>query len=243
MSVGAKGLRLIKAFEGYERRLPDGSCEAYLDKIAGRKHWSPGYKGLWTIGYGCTVGVTEGLVWTQKQAEDALMREVSKHEAAVDRMVKYPINLNQRDALISLSYNIGSGALAKSSVIRFINSGQLDKASDAILLYNKAAGKTVRGLARRRAAERDLFKALPAAEVVQKSRKLRWLRRLRALVPAGGIFSYFTWDNLNSLRDFMSDNAGIMIVVAGGSVMVLTKIIEVMSVQDYDDGRYTPSGE
>ena len=243
MSIGAKGLELIKTFEGYHKARPDGMCEAYLDTIAGRKHWSSGYKGLWTIGYGCTVGVTEGLVWTQQQAEDALVREIAKHEAAVDRMVKYPINPNQRDALISLSYNIGSTALAKSSVIKFVNSGQLSKAASAFLLYNKAAGKTVKGLARRRGAERDLFMALPAAEVVQKSRKLRWLRRLRALVPAGGIFSYFTWDNLHALRDFMSDNAGIMIVVAGGSVMILTKIIEVMSVQDYDEGRYLPSGE
>ena len=146
MKLSEEGLRLIKSFEGYHTRLEDGSCAAYLCPA-----------GVPTIGYGCTVGVRLGMVWSEAQAEKALAKEVERFEDAVTRLVTVPISQNAYDALVSFAYNCGEGALAKSSILRRLNKGDMAGAAQAFHLWNKGGGRVLPGLVSRRAREAALF--------------------------------------------------------------------------------------
>jgi lysozyme len=249
MKIGSKGLALIKSFEGYHTKLPDGRCKAYLDKLVRPALRSPGYKGLWTIGWGSTgPDVTEGTVWTEAQAERSLRRLIAQHEKTVKSLVKVSLNQSQYDALVSLSYNVGLHK-CKSLVSR-LNKGDYAGAANAFLLYNKAGGKVIRGLVRRRTAERALFLSAPekpekevVREVVDNSRKLTLLQRLRLFIPTLGIGSYFTWENATQFRTFVSDHAGFLLLAAGAIVWLVFKYIEWKSVEDYKEGRWVPSGK
>ena len=159
MNLSQRGLELITSFEGYHTRLPDGGCKAYLDKLA-KPH-------IWTIGYGCTEGIYEGLVWTKEQAEEAFRRELVKHEQFVTQIVTVPLNQNEFDALVSFCYNCGPANL-KTLVANRLNQNKRGDTAKAFHLYNKAGGKVYRGLTRRRAAESALF-AEPGAEELEAS--------------------------------------------------------------------------
>ncbi len=144
MKTGAKGIDLIKRWEGLE-------LTAYQD-IAG----------VWTIGYGHTASAEPGLVWTEQVAEAALARDLESREDAVARLVTAPLTQNRFDALVSLIYNIGVTAFQNSTVRKRINNGDSDFAvAEAWGWFNKATvgGKLqrVEGLARRRAAEIAVF--------------------------------------------------------------------------------------
>lgn len=154
MAIPSACLDLVKSFEGYGRKLPDGSCTAYQEVINGKRDVA-------TIGYGCTVGVKIGDVWTREQAEAALAKELGKHEAIVTRLVTIELNENERGALISFSYNCGG---LKGNTLAAINSGDRHKAVAAIKQWNKFGGKVCDGLVRRRAAEVALF-LKPCGEV------------------------------------------------------------------------------
>jgi GH24 family phage-related lysozyme (muramidase) len=147
MAIPKQCIDLVKSFEGFHTALPDGSCKAYLDKLAKPP--------IWTIGWGCTEGVHPGMVWTKEEAELALMRELEKHAAIVDRCVTVDIGENNRAALISFQYNCG--ALPKSTLLRKLNAGDFDGAAREFDRWNKAGGKVYKGLVRRRAAERAMF--------------------------------------------------------------------------------------
>lgn len=140
-------LDLVKSFEGYHTRLADGRCQAYLDTLA-----SPP---IYTIGWGCTEGITAGMVWTEAEAEAALARELEKHAAIVDRVVTVPIGENNRAALISFQYN--TGGLPGSTLLKKLNRGDFDGAAREFDKWTKAGGKVYKGLVRRRAAERAMF--------------------------------------------------------------------------------------
>lgn len=143
--INDAALALIKTFEGC--KLTAYKCPA----------------GVWTIGYGTTAGAGlgvsphEGMKITQAQANHYLALSVEKFAAEVKPMIKAPIGENEFGAFVSLAYNIGSGAFKKSSALRHFNAGDNAKAADAILMWNKANGKVLAGLTRRRMAERDLF--------------------------------------------------------------------------------------
>jgi len=147
MKISDKGLALIKEFEGYHTALPDGSCKAYLDKLASPQ--------IWTIGHGLTSGVKPGMVMTAEEAEAALRRELAEHEAIVNRVVTVPIGQNNFDALVSFNYNCGK--LASSTLLKKLNAGDFDGAAREFDRWVKAGGKTYKGLVRRRAAERAMF--------------------------------------------------------------------------------------
>lgn len=149
MKFGDKGMALLREFEGYHTRQPDGSCVAYLDRLAKPP--------VWTIGYGLTEGVHEGMRLTAEEAEACLRKELAGHEAAVPRLVTVDINQNQFDALVSFSYNVGWGALGRSTLLKRLNSGDVEGAAREFHRWNKAGGKVWRGLVRRRAAEAALF--------------------------------------------------------------------------------------
>ncbi len=137
MKTSSKGVSLIKSFEGC--RLKAYKCPA----------------GVWTIGYGHTAGVKEGDTITQEQADEYLRNDLAKYEKAVlNYNAIYNFNQNQFDALVSFTYNCGVGNLKNLT-----QSGKrtLAQISAKLPLYNKAGGVVLRGLQRRRAAEKELF--------------------------------------------------------------------------------------
>lgn len=141
MKISKSGLQMIKNFEG-------------LLLIASNK-----LDGVWTVGYGCTVGVKPYQRVTEKQAEEMLLREVAKHEVYVSKYEnQLKLNQNQFDALVSFSYNCGGGNL-KNLVADKNGKAARDKETIAkkMLLYNKCNGKVMRGLSNRRQKEHDLF--------------------------------------------------------------------------------------
>lgn len=150
MKLSDNGLKKIEGYEGYGRALPDGSCCAYQDKYHGKLD-------VPTIGFGVTEGVKMGMVWTREQADEAFRKELAKHEAAINRIVTVDLTQNAFDALVSLSYNVGIGAVSKSTVLRRLNKGDTSGAAQAFHLFNKAGGGVVAGLVQRRASEAALF--------------------------------------------------------------------------------------
>jgi lysozyme len=159
---------LIKEFEAYKRPLSDGRCIAYRC-VVGRRNGQPVYDGKWTLGWGCTEGVTEGMVWTREEAEEALRRELNKAEAIVNAYIRAPTNQNQYDALGSFAYNVGEGNFRSSSLVRRFNAGDVHAAADVFDLYVNSNGvRNVPGLITRRAREKALF-LTPVVEGVHEA--------------------------------------------------------------------------
>lgn len=143
MKISDTGLELIKQFEGCK-------LVAYPDPASGGDPW--------TVGYGHTgPEVVPGLVITQEQADKFLRNDLERAERCVNNAVKGNITQNQFDALCDFVYNLGCGALGKSTLLRCINSGDDIVAAEEFGKWNRAAGKVMAGLTRRREAERDLF--------------------------------------------------------------------------------------
>jgi lysozyme len=94
---------------------------------------------------------------TQQEAEKLLQTDLLRFERAVSSLVQYPLSDNQFAALVSFTFNVGIGALKKSSILKALNNKQFASAADRLLLYNRAGGKVMEGLNRRRRAERKLF--------------------------------------------------------------------------------------
>ena len=135
MVTSKEGIELIKKFEGC--RLSAYRCPA----------------GVWTIGYGHTLGVRSGDTITQKQADEYLMQDVAKYEVMVNSYYeRYHWTQNEYDALVSFAFNIGN-------ITGLTGAGTRSKAviAEKILLYNKANGTTLPGLVKRRKEEHDLF--------------------------------------------------------------------------------------
>ena len=133
---------LIKEFEGCK-------LEAYPDPASGGEPW--------TIGVGSTKGVHKGMVITQEQADEYLVNDVAHAANAVNQMVAVSITQGEFDALCSFAFNLGIGNLKNSTLLKKLNSGDIQGAADQFLVWNKAAGKVMAGLTRRRKAERALF--------------------------------------------------------------------------------------
>ena len=141
MQTGNKGIELIKHFEGCE-------LEAYKCPA-----------GVWTIGYGHIKGVHEGMKITEMQAEEMLKSELHEYEGYINDYVTVPLNQNQFDAMVSWVYNLGGGNLRSSTLLKVLNAGDYDGVPAQMLRWNKAGGKVLEGLTRRRQAEADLFVA------------------------------------------------------------------------------------
>lgn len=140
MKTSNAGISLIRQFEG---------CELHAYKCPA---------GVLTIGYGHTgPDVVPGLVVTQQRAVELLQLDLARFERAVTKAVKVAITANQFAALVALAFNIGEGAIAKSTLIKRFNAGKTQEAADQFLAWNKAAGRVSNGLVRRREAERALF--------------------------------------------------------------------------------------
>ena len=139
MKISAEGLELIKKFEGCE--LKAYKCPA----------------GVWTIGYGHIKGVKEGMEITKEQAEEMLKEEVVEYENYVNTAVSVPLSQNHFDALVSWVYNLGNGNLTSSTMLKVLNAGDYEGVPAQIKRWNKAGGKVLEGLVRRREAEALLF--------------------------------------------------------------------------------------
>lgn len=173
MKINKEGLDLIKSFEGL--RLTAYKCPA----------------GVWTVGYGHTAGVYEGMVINQDQAENMLKSDLKKYEKYVTDNVKLELTENQFSALVSFCYNCGVGNLRT-----LVKNRTLAQIAEALLLYNKAGGKVLSGLVRRREAERQLFlKGMLSKSLSDVAKEViagKWgngAERKRRLIEAGYDYS------------------------------------------------------
>ena len=174
MHISQTGIQLIQHFEGC--RLTAYQCPA----------------GVWTIGWGTTEPINgvrphKGMRITQAQADTLLMQHLTTYEQAVNTLVTYPIHQNQFDALVSFTYNCGKGALQTSTLLSKLNQGDVKGAAQEFLRWNKAGGKVLPGLIRRRTAERQLFLTLPEDP--------DYLQAIDTLVQANIITSPKLWQN------------------------------------------------
>lgn len=139
MKISSTGVDLIKHFE---------SCKltAYQDSV-----------GIWTIGWGHTGSVKKGDIWTQGEADNILLNDLDKFEGYINQHVKVPLTQNQFDALVSWTFNLGPGNLKSSTMLTKLNEKKYDEVPSQMKRWNKAGGKVLRGLERRRNAEAAMF--------------------------------------------------------------------------------------
>jgi GH24 family phage-related lysozyme (muramidase) len=144
-------LDLIKQYEGCAEKRPDGSFAAYPD---------PGTHGPpWTIGWGTTgPDVNQHSVWTQQQCDARLRSDVTKFAAHVAALIgSAPTTQHQFDAMVDFAYNLGIGNLASSTLLKKHKAGDHAGAALEFGKWNKAAGRVLPGLVKRRAAEAALY--------------------------------------------------------------------------------------
>ena len=139
MKISQEGIDLIKHFEGCE--LESYRCSA----------------NVLTIGYGTTKNVVEGMKISQHQAEELLMKDLEEFEEYVEDLIDVPLEQNQFDALVAWTYNLGTTNLKTSTLRKVLNKGAYDDLAEQIKRWNKANGKVLKGLVRRRNAEAELF--------------------------------------------------------------------------------------
>ena len=86
-----------------------------------------------------------------------IKEHLKRFEKTVNDLVKVPLTQNQFDALVSLTYNIGTGAFEKSTLLKKLNTGDYQGAADQFTVWNKGGGKVLQGLVNRRAKEKEVF--------------------------------------------------------------------------------------
>ena len=146
MKIGKQGLDLIKTFEGLR-------LQAYM----------PTPNDVPTIGYGHTKTAKLGMKITEKGAHQLLKQDLAWVERAVNKRVTVPITQAQYDALCSFVYNLGETNFSKSTLLKRLNNKRYAEAADELLRWDKQGSKVLRGLTRRREAERALFLSEPDA--------------------------------------------------------------------------------
>lgn len=144
MQPSKRAYDIIMRFE-YDGKIPP--LTAYWDK----------YGNVWTIGWGHTRTAKKDMTVTLFGAERLLIEDVREAVKAVNDAVKVYITQNMFDALVSFTFNVGSGALHKSTLIKRLNGGDIAGAANEFLRWRYAGGVQLKGLVRRREAERNLF--------------------------------------------------------------------------------------
>lgn len=145
MNIGDRGLDLIRAFEGFR-------ADPYLDAV-----------GVPTIGYGSTyypdgqrVRLTDPPI-SEPEARRLMQATLAEFEDGISAALRVGVTQSQFDALVCWAFNIGVSAAQNSTLMKKLNSGDYSGAADQFLRWNKAGGVVLRGLTRRREAERELF--------------------------------------------------------------------------------------
>jgi lysozyme len=134
-----KAAQFVKQWEGCR-------LEAYQDS-----------GGLWTIGYGATTDVHNGMTITQEEAINFLENDLEYAYHAILRLTRVFLKENQMIALLDFVYNVGSGAYQRSSLRAHINRQDYEGAAKQFMKWNKVRGQVIPGLTKRRKAEKDLF--------------------------------------------------------------------------------------
>ncbi len=139
-TVGAAAIALVGTWEGLR-------LTAYRDAV-----------GVPTVCYGETLGVKLGDKHTKAECDAMLLASLKEHERGMRRCLKQPDAIPARSyvAFVSLTYNIGVGAFCRSTARKRIDRGDIRGACDAATWFNKAGGRTIKGLVNRRAAEHRL---------------------------------------------------------------------------------------
>ena len=154
-AIGAQGIALIKRFEGCAKRRADGLIAAYPDPGTGGEPW--------TIGWGATGRdhvhggrIAEGTVWTQAQCDARLEQDLVRYAAEVARALgDASTSQAQFDAMVSFHYN--TGAIARATLTQKHRAGDHHGAATEFTRWNRAGGRVLSGLVRRRAAEAELY--------------------------------------------------------------------------------------
>jgi lysozyme len=141
MNYSKSGLKLTEGFEGLR-------LQAYQDSA-----------GVWTIGYGHTGDVYQGMEITQLQAEQFLLADVQLAVHCVNQAVAVVLSQSEFDALVDFVFNVGSGNFVKSTLLKDLNAHNFADAAKQFLVWNKAGGQVLAGLMHRRTAEAQLFQA------------------------------------------------------------------------------------
>ena len=145
MKTGEAGLEIIKMFEGFR-------SEPYLCPA-----------GVATIGFGSTRGIDGNRVTlghsaiNRDEAEEMLAHDLQNVEKSVGRLIRVALTQNQFDAIVSFTYNLGSGRLQSSTLRSKLNREDYEGAADEFPKWVKAGGKRLSGLVKRRFVERKLF--------------------------------------------------------------------------------------
>ena len=148
--ASAAGIALIKRFEGCARLRPNGMVEAYPD---------PGTGGApWTIGWGATgPEIGPHTIWSREQCDSRLLRDIARHAGEVDRALHdAPTSQSQFDALVSFHFN--TGVIGHATLTRKHRAGDHAGAAAEFARWNRAGGRILPGLTRRRAAEAELYR-------------------------------------------------------------------------------------
>ena len=143
MKIGDRGIALIQEFEGCK-------LTSYLDSV-----------GVCTVGWGSTgEDVTPGLTITQEEADNRLRKHLDGVERQISRLVTVPLTQGEFDALCSFCYNLGAGALERSTLLKKLNASDYNGAVAEFQKWDKAGGKSLLGLKRRRLAEAKRFEEM-----------------------------------------------------------------------------------
>jgi lysozyme len=133
------GIDLIKQFEGLKQTAYKCSAD------------------VWTIGYGHTGNVYPGMTCSASSAEEYLKNDLAQAWKTLKSCVKVPLTYNQAGALLSWCYNVGGGAVEKSTLIKLLNQRYYDQVPIQLMRWNKVNGEVLGGLSRRRASEARLW--------------------------------------------------------------------------------------
>jgi GH24 family phage-related lysozyme (muramidase) len=158
-AAGSRGLSLIRQFEGLARLRPDGLVEAYPDPGSSLSRTGSGSGAPWTIGWGATgPDIGPRTVWTRAQCDARLAADVARHADEVTAAIgDAPTSQAQFDALVSFHYN--TGAIARATLTRKHVAGDFRGAAAEFARWNRAGGRVLAGLTRRRAAEAALYRS------------------------------------------------------------------------------------
>lgn len=166
MKLDKKGIKLIKSVEG---------CKLTAYKVHSNEKY-------YTIGYGhYGADVRKGEKISSKRATEILEQDLEKFEKVVNVTVRVPITQSMFNALVSFTYNVGAGALKSSTLIKYVNSKEYNKASNEFSKWTKCGNVVLTGLVKRRAKEKKEFLRLGIPATKKPTTKKQGVFKLPSL--------------------------------------------------------------
>lgn len=187
--------------------------------------------GVWTIGYGHSERAPlppkpyYGMTITADEAERILAQDLEHFASQIRPLFKRTPTPNQFGAMLSLAFNIGVGAFAKSTCLRRFNEGNVEGAAEALTWFNKAGGRKVQGLVNRRADEKKLFltdwvdRAIPDGETAPRTKaQSRTLQMSTASIFSGVASVWSSITMLDGTSQLVAMGLGAVVILAGAIV-------------------------